>query len=238
MMADVDQGITWALEHLTEYGGDPNRVVLMGQSAGAHLASLLLLEKSRIEAMQDPEVGLTLQTEAKPTSSSNSSSWPVSSLRGFVGISGPYDLPSLGEHLEQRGVNSLLLQYMCPAGDIHRYSPTLLVQSPDWPAAASDRLPKMLLFHGTEDKTVPVSSSQAFHDALEGAGARVTSSITPGLAHAEVIVEGPMRGEDHQIELLLPLLYDDHEDVRAAMPMLKPMWPTTIIKIASFFMPF
>lgn len=38
---DVARAIAWVVEHLDEYGGDPDRIFLMGHSAGAHLVSLL-----------------------------------------------------------------------------------------------------------------------------------------------------------------------------------------------------
>ena len=37
---DVDSALAWIAAHATEYGGDTSRVVLLGRSAGAHLALL------------------------------------------------------------------------------------------------------------------------------------------------------------------------------------------------------
>lgn len=38
---DVAAGLAWVFEHAEEFGGDPERVVLMGHSAGAHLAGIV-----------------------------------------------------------------------------------------------------------------------------------------------------------------------------------------------------
>lgn len=46
-MHDVVAALHWTIEHAAEYGGDANRVVLSGHSAGGHLASLLFLQGSR-----------------------------------------------------------------------------------------------------------------------------------------------------------------------------------------------
>lgn len=40
MVADVKRAITWLKDHATEYGVNPERIVLMGGSAGGHLALL------------------------------------------------------------------------------------------------------------------------------------------------------------------------------------------------------
>lgn len=42
-LADVERVLAWVREHIAEHGGDPDRVVLAGSSAGAHLASIAAL---------------------------------------------------------------------------------------------------------------------------------------------------------------------------------------------------
>lgn len=41
MMGDLAKGMRWVREHVAEHRGDPERIVVMGHSAGAHLAALL-----------------------------------------------------------------------------------------------------------------------------------------------------------------------------------------------------
>jgi acetyl esterase/lipase len=67
---DAAAAVAWVQQHAQEFGGDPRRVVLMGHSAGAHIASYLALR---------PEV-LT-KAGARPD-------W----IAGLVGLSGPYAL--------------------------------------------------------------------------------------------------------------------------------------------------
>jgi acetyl esterase/lipase len=38
---DVAHAFRWTVDHIHEYGGDPNRIYVMGHSAGGHLAALL-----------------------------------------------------------------------------------------------------------------------------------------------------------------------------------------------------
>lgn len=40
---DVARAVSWVAKHIHNYGGDPQRIALMGHSAGAHLAALAVL---------------------------------------------------------------------------------------------------------------------------------------------------------------------------------------------------
>jgi acetyl esterase/lipase len=67
---DAAQAVAWVQQHAQEFGGDPQRVVLMGHSAGAHTAAYLALNRTFLA-----------KRGAKPE-------WIV----GLVGLSGPYAL--------------------------------------------------------------------------------------------------------------------------------------------------
>ncbi|MFM6853926.1 MAG: alpha/beta hydrolase, partial [Sphingopyxis sp.] len=69
MMQDVAGAVAWARANVARFGGDGNRIVLAGQSAGAHLATLAAL---------DPQ---WLGADARPGGA----------VRGVIGLSGPYD---------------------------------------------------------------------------------------------------------------------------------------------------
>ncbi|KAI3765047.1 hypothetical protein L2E82_15069 [Cichorium intybus] len=44
MVEDVSRGITFICNNIANYGGEPNRIYLMGQFAGAHISSCVLLK--------------------------------------------------------------------------------------------------------------------------------------------------------------------------------------------------
>jgi acetyl esterase/lipase len=69
-VADGAQAVAWAQQHARDFGGDPDRLVLMGHSAGAHIAALLALNPSYVAA-----------AGVRPHS-----------IAGFIGLSGPYAL--------------------------------------------------------------------------------------------------------------------------------------------------
>jgi arylformamidase len=65
--------VAWAHDHAAEHGGDPGRIVLVGHSAGAHLAAMLLTCRWK-------ELDATL---------------PAQPVAGALAISGLYDLEPL-----------------------------------------------------------------------------------------------------------------------------------------------
>lgn len=46
MVDDVTAGIAYVLRHARGWGGDPGRILLVGQSAGAHISSIALLSQA------------------------------------------------------------------------------------------------------------------------------------------------------------------------------------------------
>lgn len=46
---DCATALSWVYNHISEYGGDPSSLFLMGHSAGAHLASLITLDRRYLE---------------------------------------------------------------------------------------------------------------------------------------------------------------------------------------------
>ncbi|GMP58727.1 hypothetical protein CsSME_00022295 [Camellia sinensis var. sinensis] len=124
MIKDSSEGISFVCNHIAEYGGDPNRIYLMGQSAGAHIAACSLLEQAIKEA-GDVE----------------STSWSVSQLKAYFGLSGGI----------MEGEQS-----------IRRFSPEVMVQDPNVKNAVS-LLPPVVLFHGTGDYSIPSDARSASH---------------------------------------------------------------------------
>ena len=69
-LQDNAQAVAWVKLHAREYGGDPNKLFLMGHSAGAYNAAMLALDRRWLGA-----VGME----------------PRRDLSGVVGLAGPYD---------------------------------------------------------------------------------------------------------------------------------------------------
>jgi arylformamidase len=54
MMGDLAKALRWGRDHAAEHRGDPGRLVIMGHSAGAHLAALLCTDDRYLEAAGVP----------------------------------------------------------------------------------------------------------------------------------------------------------------------------------------
>ena len=67
-MEDAARAALWAHDHAVEFGADPERLYLMGHSAGAHIAALVTLDQRYFHA-----------------------AGRVPRIAGLIGLSGPYD---------------------------------------------------------------------------------------------------------------------------------------------------
>ena len=68
-LVDGAQAVGWTYRHIGEYGGNPQRLYLMGHSAGAYNVAMLALDAQWLKA-----VGLS-----------------PANVRGWIGLAGPYD---------------------------------------------------------------------------------------------------------------------------------------------------
>lgn len=82
-LEDCAHAVRWAVDHAATYGADPDRLVLMGHSAGGYNAAMLALDPRWLAA-----VGL---------SQKQVSSW--------IGLAGPYDFLPIGEPMTQAAFN-------------------------------------------------------------------------------------------------------------------------------------
>src|SRR5579859_4389461 len=81
IVRDVAKSIHWVHDHIAEYGGDPNRLLVMGHSAGAQLAALICTDERWLQAE-----GLSLAI-----------------IKGCVPVDGDtYDVPAIIETAETR----------------------------------------------------------------------------------------------------------------------------------------
>ena len=79
-VGDVALAVAWVRKEISAYGGDRQRIWLLGHSAGAHIAALLTFDERYLE-----RVGV-----------------PRCSLQGFIGLAGPYDFLPFGSEKLRR----------------------------------------------------------------------------------------------------------------------------------------
>ncbi|EEE55068.1 probable isoprenylcysteine alpha-carbonyl methylesterase ICMEL2 isoform 1 [Oryza sativa Japonica Group] len=193
MVSDASQGISYVCNNIASYGGDPNRIYLVGQSAGAHIAACALIE------------------QAVKESSGQSISWSVTQIKAYFGLSGGYNMHSLVDHFHERGLNrSIFFSIMEGEESLSRYSPEIVVKQSSSQTIAL--LPPIVLMHGTEDYSIPSSASQTFADVLQQAGAQAKLQLYEGKTHTDIFIQDPLRGgRDPLVEDVLSIIHVDDE---------------------------
>jgi acetyl esterase/lipase len=75
---DGARAVRWVKDNAARFGGDPDKIFLMGHSAGAHIAAMLAVDASWLQ-----KVGLV----------------PGYDLAGLIGVAGPYDFLPLKDEI-------------------------------------------------------------------------------------------------------------------------------------------
>lgn len=162
---DVKHAIAWIREHIVEYGGDPNRIIVSGGSAGGHLAAMAALTVNEPEYQPGFEDADTSVFACVPL-------YPPTDLLAMF---------SLGRGVQQERVDktAALVFGARPSEDPERFrhwSPIELVRP---------GLAPFLVVQGTGDNLVPVEQTRAFVERLRATeGQNVVYLELPGAPHA------------------------------------------------------
>ncbi|KAF5443502.1 hypothetical protein F2P56_036052 [Juglans regia] len=225
MVKDTSQGISFVCNNIAEYGGDPDRIYLMGQSAGAHIGACTILDQAIKEAGEG-----------------ESTSWSVSQIKAYFGLSGGYNLPNLVDYFHSRGLyRSLFLSIMEGEESLRQFSPEVMVQDPNV-RNAMNLLPPIFLFHGNADYSIPSGASKNFAETLLGVGVKAEYILYEGKTHTDLFIQDPMRGgRDPMFEDLLAIIHAGdaealHKDEVA--PPNKRLLPEFMLQWASRVSPF
>lgn len=153
---DVRRGLRWVRAHAGELAIDPERLALVGLSAGAHLAVLAHLARD-IAALAP-----ALPPELREVSES---------VRAVVAHYGPYDLSRRRSAM----VDALLGSRVTDPEWSRLASPV---------AHAARASVPILLIHGTADQVVSWRESERMHTALQDAGKASELLLLDGAPHA------------------------------------------------------
>lgn len=155
---DSAQAVAWTAREIARYGGDPARLFVMGHSAGAYNAAMVALDDSYLA-----KFGM------KP-----------GSLRGWIGLAGPYDfLP-----VENKATRPVFHFPNTPSGS----QPINHVDKASPPA---------LLIAAARDSLVnPLRNTGGLANKLRSKGVTVTEVYYAGVSHATLVgsIAAPLRG--------------------------------------------
>lgn len=154
---DVACAVRWSVQQAASRDHVPTRVVVLGHSAGGHLASLVTFS------------GLEYGRECPD---------PPVSIDGLVGLAGVYDTDPFRAFMsEWMGASPMDVPEMW-----RRVNPLeWLRQGDDIPLGL-----RVLLVHGDADESVPLQQTMALDQALVSAGIESQVLVLPGLGHLEV----------------------------------------------------
>ncbi|KGN52032.1 isoprenylcysteine alpha-carbonyl methylesterase ICME isoform X1 [Cucumis sativus] len=226
MIDDASQGISFLCNNIREFGGDPNRIYLMGQSAGAHIAACTLLEHAMKEVRKVESI-----------------SWSVSQIKAYFGLSGGYNLLNLVDYFHSRGLSrSLFLSIMEGEQSLKRFSPEVMILEEPNIGAAVSILPPIILFHGTADYSIPSDASKTFAETLQSVGVKTETFFYEGKTHTDVFVQDPLRGgRDQMFEDLVGIIHANDAEALAkdaVAPPRRRFVPEIMLMLARSVSPF
>jgi acetyl esterase/lipase len=166
---DTKAAVQFMRAKADEFGVDPDRIGLIGDSAGAHLSALVAL------AGEEPQFSSEYRSDPNANVSPK-----VKAVVGFYGI---YDMLAQWQHdLLARPRDNITEKFLGSAPYTNRK--VFFEGSPISYATVDKNSTRFLLIHGTNDNIVdPTSQSTAFLGALSQAGFFVRTVVIPGAGH-------------------------------------------------------
>ncbi|WP_237060371.1 alpha/beta hydrolase [Microbulbifer sediminum] len=195
IIEDALGGLLWVKAHIEDYGGDPRRVAVTGDSAGAHLAAMILMAGQNLSGAGfgagKPGFDPTYLPDGKTVGQVQEEDGLA--VQAAVLSYGAFDLyrEALdGFETSSNGFwewsstapRSIFGGDVTPSGHPELYravSPIYLV-----PPATERRLPPTFVHVGSEDRVTPPAAIQKFVDRMRAAGQPIEFRIYDGKRHA------------------------------------------------------
>jgi acetyl esterase/lipase len=165
---DVARAFGWLSRNAKAHGADPRRLYLSGHSAGAHLVALLALDPRYLKA----------------------EGTGIEQVRGVIGVSGPYRLPS-GTFPDVFGQDAATYDDAFPLAHVK-----------DQPA---EKVPPFLILYADQDYAGLPLSGRTLAAALNAHGAKATDREIVERNHISIIVNAA-RAEDPLLNAMVEFI--------------------------------
>ena len=165
IFTDVSQAVRFIRSHADDYCIDPDRLGVIGGSAGGHLSLLLATQGGFHSGTELPSSEPLVQAAAVFC--------PVTDLTDLTGST-----EDPGDGGPPRNFRAAFDQQTI---DMSRWQKTARELSPLH--HVTSKLPSVLIFHGNCDTLVPISQSERFRDAAATAGCDVELVVIRGAGH-------------------------------------------------------
>jgi len=163
-LQDCKAAIRWLRAHAHEYGIDPDRIGVWGESAGGHLAALV----GTTGDITEFDVGENLHVS--------------SAVQAVCDWFGPTDFTTMNNSPELLSRNpENLPEARLIGGPVHENKDRARRANPITYVTKDD--PPFLIMHGDNDNVVPINQSELLVEALKQTGVKVKYHVVKGGGH-------------------------------------------------------
>lgn len=249
MVDDVIRAVGWVHGNLESLDGDPENITLMGQSAGAHLSALAVMEKAMSEKSVPEKTISEADDNCRPSlgtadqqawnSTDQMADWSVTELKRWVGISGPYNIVDVVQTMKNRGLPKHVIDTLME-NDLVRFSVTRRVRdlAIKDPCKILPCLPPVHLYHGKADATCHWQHAQDLAEELRKGSVSAATTYYEGKSHTDPILEDPCEGPGDALMSDLLKLVLGVKDAPKGEGGFWRLQPTLLLKWAKICNPF
>lgn len=195
IVEDALGGVLWVKDNIAAYGGDPKRIAVTGDSAGGHLASMVLLSGRNLES--DGFAGNTLGFNPSYLPKGKTAEQVAKAdglkVQAAVISYGAFDLFAAAQNnfekpsnmfwsfakADARGIFGNTINVADNANYYKAVSPIYNI-----PLASAYKLPPQFIHVGSKDNTTPPAAVKNYVEQLERAGQAVEFKLYEGKNHA------------------------------------------------------
>lgn len=181
---DIKGAVRWLRAHAGKYGYDSTKIGVFGGSAGAHLG--LLLGATADHKELEGDVGGNLGQSSRVTA--------------VVDFFGPTDFVLRDKDQPQETDKPSGKVYQLIGGPVGQNRKLAELASPAFHLDAEDAA--VLVFHGTNDRTVLINQSERLRDAAQQAGMSLELVVVDGGGHGSAAVPNTFLRPEHDKKLI------------------------------------